>query len=194
MPNVEHHRLGEPHEAGLARVVPGPAGEEVLPGQRTDVDDVAVTAVGQVRKGGLREIEDPSEVHVDLTLPLIDRHVRDGFEDAESGVVHQYVEATKVAHRLGDEPYAVLRSAHITGDPDRRITKTMRDLGNRLRTPRGDHDGHARIDHALRDRQSYALGTACHDRDLARQVRHECLVFVVLGAVLDPLHGAGVSP
>lgn len=84
-------RLGRGVQAQRAEPRPGP--------DRGDVDDAAPR--GQVRQDGLRGEDDPADVGVVGPLVVLQRDLREGPDDLDPGVVHQYVDLAVRRPRQG---------------------------------------------------------------------------------------------
>ena len=118
-------RLRERADRELRRVVDTGAGHRAAAGDRGDVDQVGdlPRAVrggrGQVREGGVRDVQEPLDVEVDHPLPLLDGRVLDRPQQHDAGVVDHDVEAAELVDRALDRGDGLLALGHVGLDHER---------------------------------------------------------------------------
>jgi hypothetical protein len=100
---VEHHGFAEGVEAELGGVIGRAAGEGVLAGEAADVDDVTAALLAEAGECLTAAVERAGEVEVQGGLPVFNREIGNGFEDADSGVVDQDIQLGKVLFDVAEE-------------------------------------------------------------------------------------------
>jgi hypothetical protein len=81
---------------------------------RGDVDDVPATLVPHCARGGLAEEEQPLQIEIEDGVPGPLLHVDGGREEVRTGVVHQDVEPSQLAHDAVDQRLQLVHPAQVS--------------------------------------------------------------------------------
>ena len=85
----------KPFRPNFEALYAGPAGKGVFPGERTDVDHVATSALPEYRQNFVTAIVGAGKIEADHALPLFGSQVGHAAENAGAGVVDQNVDGAE---------------------------------------------------------------------------------------------------
>lgn len=114
---------------------------------------------------------EPVDVDVHDLIPFVLGDVERGTVDARPRVVDEDVDAPVALDDRGERAPDVARVAHVEMHPVDVVTDPLGRLPRALVIPRRDHDRRADVHEAPNPGRAEAAVAACHDRDLAAEVK-----------------------
>src|ERR1035438_3525746 len=89
---VLHHGFGESGQAKLRSVICRTPGERIRSRQAVYIDDVTPASSNESEQSFTTAVKCAAEIRINSRLPVFQRKIGDGTEDANTGVINEYVQ------------------------------------------------------------------------------------------------------
>ena len=164
------HRLGEPLETPLRRVVQRVTGERNLSSVTRHLDDASTARLSHVRQNGAGHLDGGGEIGGNDGDDLFIAEFLCSAEQSVAGIVHGDVDATEIGDGPVDDRADCFNVAHINNLDTERLGILLGEVGHRLQAANRTDDTITAVEQLF---GQVTAETAAHSRDEPGALSHD---------------------